>query len=225
MTKHLACVGLLVAAGGGSAAAQEWTGIEEVVVTSRRVAEKLQDVPVTITAFTSADLERQAISNISDLARYTPNLTFNSGVNGRSSVPVIRGIGLIDGRGFDNAAGVFIDGIFVSGRGVQNVRMLDSFKRVEVIMGPQSALYGRNTFSGAINYVTRPTPSEFAARAEVTAASDDLFRFSGRLGGSVTEWISARLAVSYEDDKAPTAMPGRPAPATALAAVNPSRRC
>ena len=158
MTKHLACVGLLVAAGGGSAAAQEWTGIEEVVVTSRRVAEKLQDVPVTITAFTSADLERQAISNISDLARYTPNLTFNSGVNGRSSVPVIRGIGLIDGRGFDNAAGVFIDGIFVSGRGVQNVGMLD-LERVEVIRGPQSALYGRNTYAGAINFITRPTPS------------------------------------------------------------------
>lgn len=200
MTKHLAWLGVLVAAAGGGASAQDRAGIEEVVVTSRRVEEKLQDVPVTITAFTSADLEKQAIRNISDLARYTPNLTFNAGVNGRTSVPVIRGIGLIDGRGFDNAAGIFIDGIFVSGRGVQNVGMLD-LERVEVIMGPQSALYGRNTFSGAINYVTRPTPPELAARAEATLGSDELVRFSGSLGGAVTDWMSARLALSYEDDK------------------------
>jgi iron complex outermembrane recepter protein len=200
MTKHLACVGLLVAAAGGSANAQEWAGIEEVVVTSRRVEEKLQDVPVTITAFTSADLEKQAIRNVADLANYTPNMTFASGVNGRLAVPVIRGIGLIDARGFDNAVGIFVDGIFVSGRAAQNVGMLD-LQRVEVIKGPQSALYGRNTFSGAINYVSRPTPTEFTARAEATLGSDELVRFNGSLGGPVTEWMAARLAVAYEDDK------------------------
>ena len=77
MTEHLACMGLLVAAAGG----QECPAIEEVVVASRRVEEKLPEVPVTTTAFTSADLEKQAIRNVADLANYAPDLPFSSGVN------------------------------------------------------------------------------------------------------------------------------------------------
>lgn len=112
---------------------------------------------------------------------------------------MIRGVGLIDGRGFDNAVGVFIDGIFVSGRAAQNVGMLD-LERVEVVKGPQSALYGRNTFAGAINYVTTPLPEGLSAKAEATLGSDDLRRFSGSVAGAVNSWFSARLAVSWEDD-------------------------
>jgi iron complex outermembrane receptor protein len=200
MKKKIALAGALFGAAGGAAVAQDLAGIEEVLVTSRRVEEKLQDVPVAITAFTSADLERQAIRNVNDLASFTPNLTLNTGVNGRNVVPVIRGIAQIDARGFDNAVGVFIDGIFVSGRAAQNPGMLD-LERVEVIKGPQSALYGRNTFSGAINYVTRPVGDTLAGRAEVTYGSDDLVRVNGSIGGALVEGrVAARLAIAYEDD-------------------------
>lgn len=184
---------------GPLAATQSAAPLEEVVVTSRRVAENLQDVPVAITAFTTKDLEKQAIRNVRDLASFTPNMTFTSSESGRTAVPVIRGVGLIDGRGFDNAVGVFIDGIFVSGRAAQNVGMLD-LERVEVVKGPQSALYGRNTFAGAINYVTTPLPEGLSAKAEATLGSDDLRRFSGSVAGAVNSWFSARLAVSWEDD-------------------------
>jgi len=199
MTKHVACAGLLLAVVSGAAGAQEWAGIEEVVVTSRRVEERLQDVPVAITAFTAEDLQRKAIRNVRDVANFTPNMTFTAGETGRAAVPVIRGIGLIDGRGFDNAVGVFIDGIFVSGRAAQNVGMLD-LERVEVIKGPQSALYGRNTFSGAINYVTKPTPTEATARIEATLGTDGLTRVNAAIGGGLTERLSGRLAVAYEND-------------------------
>jgi iron complex outermembrane recepter protein len=174
--------------------------LEEVLVTSRRVEERLQDVPVAITAFTAEALEKQAIRSVSDLANFTPNMTFTGGVAGRAAVPVVRGIGLIDGRGFDNAVGVFVDGIFVSGRAAQNAGMLD-LERVEIVKGPQSALYGRNTFSGAINYVTRQTPDELTAKLEATAATDDLLRVSGSLGGRVNDWMSARVALSWDDDE------------------------
>ena len=200
MNKCVAMVGSILAAASAMASAQETLQLEEVVVTSRRVEERLQDVPVAITAFTTENLEKQSIRSVSDLANYTPNMTFTGGVAGRAAVPVIRGIGLIDGRGFDNAVGVFIDGIFVSGRAAQNAGMLD-LERVEIVKGPQSALYGRNTFAGAINYVTRPTPDNFSAKAEGTFGSDTLARFSGNVGGPVTDWLSARLAVSWEDDK------------------------
>ena len=200
MNKRFACLGLVLGASTGVVHGQETLALDEIVVTSRRVEERLQDVPVAITAFTSADLEKQDIRSVRDIANFTPNLTFTTDNSGRSAVPTIRGIGLVDTRGFDNPVGVFIDGIFVSGRATQNVGMLD-LERVEVIKGPQSALYGRNTFSGAINYVTRPTPTQFTAKAEATLGSDELQRFSGSIGGPLTSWMAARLAVSYEDDK------------------------
>ena len=200
MTKRVAFAGLLLAVVGGTAGAQEWAGLEEVVVTARRSEEKLQDVPLAITVFGARDLEKQAIRNVRDLASFTPNMTFTSSESGRTAVPVIRGIGLIDGRGFDNAVGIFVDGIFVSGRAAQNVGMLD-LERVEVVKGPQSALYGRNTFAGAINYVTRPIGDELDVRGEITLGTDDLIRLSGSLSGALSDRISARLAASWEDDK------------------------
>ncbi len=191
--------GLLVFVAGAWASAQEAAVLDEIQVTARRVTENLQVVPVAITAFTTADLEKQGIKDIRDIANFTPNLTFTTENSGRSNVPTIRGIGLVDGRGFDNPVGVFIDGIFVSGRASNNVSMLD-LERVEVIKGPQSALYGRNTFSGAINYVTRATPTEFAAKAEATIGTDRLWRFSSNFGGPITDTVAARLALSYEND-------------------------
>lgn len=204
MHKLITLAALLLAISSSFVTAQERPvaqndALDEIVVTSRRFEENLQDVPVSISAFTSADLDRKALHDIKDIANLTSNLTFVAGESGRAATPTIRGIGLIDGRGFDNPVGVFIDGIFVSGRATQNVSMLD-LERVEVIKGPQSALYGRNTFSGAINYVTRPTPKEFAAKAEGTVGSDDLERFSGSIGGAVTDWMSARLAASFLHD-------------------------
>jgi iron complex outermembrane receptor protein len=193
-------VGFAFAVLAGAAQAQQPVVLDEIVVTSRRVSENLQDVPVSITAFSAKDLEKQVIRNVRDLANFTPNLTFTAGADGRAAVPVIRGIGLIDGRGFDNPVGLFIDGIFISGRATQNIGMLD-LERVEVIKGPQSALYGRNTFSGAINYVTRPISEELTGLAEATLGSDELQRFNGSLSGAVTDWMSARLAVGWEDDK------------------------
>jgi iron complex outermembrane receptor protein len=179
-------------------AQEEAAGISEIVVTARRVEERLQDAPVSIAAFSKETLERAAIQDIDDLANYTSNMTFNSGESGRLSAPILRGIGIIDTRGFDNSVGIFIDGVFVSGRATQNVGMLD-LERVEVVKGPQSALYGRNTFAGAINYVTRQPSSEFSGRLEGTLGSDDLRRDLAVISGPLSERVSGRLALSYDD--------------------------
>ena len=139
MKTHHALAGFLLAGISGLVQGQQPVVLDEIVVTSRRVSESLNEVPVAITAFTAKDLEKQAIRNVRDLANFTPNMTFTSSTDGRAAVPTIRGIGLIDGRGFDNPVGIFIDGIFVSGRAAQNVGMLD-LERVEVVKVPQSAL-------------------------------------------------------------------------------------
>ncbi|HPF27693.1 MAG TPA: TonB-dependent receptor [Steroidobacteraceae bacterium] len=174
-------------------------GINEIVVTARRVEERLQDAPVSIAAFSAETLERAAIQNINDLTNFTSNMTFSSGETGRIAAPVLRGIGIIDTRGFDNSVGIFIDGAFVSGRAVQNVGMLD-LERVEVIKGPQSALYGRNTFAGAINYITRKPSKELSGRLEGTLGSDDLRRALAIISGPFSDRVSGRLAIAYDDN-------------------------
>jgi iron complex outermembrane receptor protein len=108
---------------------------------------------------------------------------------------VIRGLGIIDSRGFDNNVGVFIDGVFMSGRASQNIAMLD-VERVEIVRGPQSALYGRNTFAGAIDYITKRPDGEFDAKVEATAAQGDMYEVMGSVSGPLLgETLAGRVAV------------------------------
>ncbi len=99
--------------------------IEEITVTARYRSENLQQVPLSISAFSSDQLDKAAIRNVDDLANFTSNMTFSSSESSRLHVPVIRGMGMIDTRGFDNNVSIFVDGAFISGRSAQNVGMLD----------------------------------------------------------------------------------------------------
>ena len=172
--------------------------IEEIVVTSRKREENMQRVPLAITAFTEATLSRSAIRNLDDLARFTPNLTFTQGPVGRFAAPVLRGIGLIDALGFDNHVGLFIDGVFMSNRSGLNVNMFD-LERVEVVKGPQSALYGRNTFAGAINYITKKPSDEFEGKIDATLGQYNDQRIMASLSGPIIEdELFFRVAAGYD---------------------------
>ncbi len=174
--------------------------VEEIVVTARKKAESLQEVPLSISAFSSKLLEDAGIRDVNDLANFTSNMTFSESESGRINTPTIRGMSMIDTRGFDNNVSVFIDGVFVSGRAAQNQGMLD-LERVEVVKGPQSALYGRNSFAGAINYVTKKPGDEFEGKAEVTVGEDELYQVLGSVSGPLVEnKLAGRLVASYDDD-------------------------
>jgi iron complex outermembrane receptor protein len=197
-------IALVVLAGFTTAApAQEaprGNGIEEIVVTARKREESLQEVPISITAFTNQDLRERGIRDLRDLSNFTANLTFESGPSARRNVPTIRGLGAPDLANENNNVGVFIDGIYVSARESINLAMLD-IERVEVVRGPQSALYGRSTFAGAINYVTRRPSNEFYTEVEATAATDDEYRLFGVLSGPLAgDTVSGRIAAGYETD-------------------------
>jgi iron complex outermembrane receptor protein len=193
---------LLLIAGPVLALAEPAFGqLDEIIVTARRVEERLQNAPVSVSAFSEATLVNADIRDVSDLAKFTPNLTFTGGYDGRLALPVIRGLGVIDTRGFDNSVGIFVDGVFISGRAAQNVGILD-LERVEVVRGPQSALYGRNTFAGAINYVTKKPTEEFEGSVEATAATDELYRVKGTLSGPIiSDKLLGRAAFLYDDDE------------------------
>jgi len=142
----------------------------DIVVTARLRAEDLQDVPAAISAFSADELKKQSIQGLENLAAATPGLSFQS-IGGTYQAPVIRGLAQIDQTGAIGNVGVFIDGIYLNNRSGLEFGFMD-LARVEVVKGPQSALYGRNTFSGAINYVT-PDPSMDAVSGTMTGEVGD----------------------------------------------------
>ncbi len=136
--------------------------VVEMTVTTRKREEKLQKVPVTVTAFSKKTLEATGMESVVDVAAYTPGFSFESAFGRQADRPVFRGMSNILGA---PNAGVFIDGVFVSGS-IQSTE-LANIERIEVIKGPQSALFGRSTFAGAINYITRKPTND--PQGEVTA--------------------------------------------------------
>jgi len=149
--------------------------LEEVTVTARRREDNLQEVPLTVTAFTADAVERQGIRNVQDIAKLTPGLSFDKGFAPQDTRPNIRGLPTTRGR---PPIGILLDGIDISsesiatagGSNLMNMKLVD-VERIEVVKGPQSALYGRVAFGGAINYVSRkPHLDAFEGNAIVDLA-------------------------------------------------------
>lgn len=185
--------------------------MEEIVVTARKIEERLQDVPLSITAFDSATIAAAGITNLNDVAALTPGLSFFNAQGEFLPVPVIRGVAPTDIFGQNNAA-VFIDGVYVSGRKGINFSQLD-VERIEIVKGPVSSLYGRNAFSGAINYVTKMPADEFEAKVSGELGN------RGKTKGNVTvsgplfgDTLTGRMSVLYDewDGSYDNATPGGP---------------
>ncbi len=171
--------------------------LDEVIVTARKSEERLVDVPLAIKAFGAAEIEQKGIRNLDDVAEATPGLTFSDLQSGFLPTPVIRGFAPIDVRGENNAA-VFVDGVYVSGREGLNFSQLD-LERIEVIKGPQAAIYGRNSFSGALNYVTAKPTDTVKGKAEVQFGSHNKVLASMSVSGPLIEGVlKGRAAVGYD---------------------------
>lgn len=147
-------------------------GIEDIVVTATRREERLQDVPIAVTAFGSESLQALSTQTVGDLASVTPNLSRTSGpTGGNDAFFFIRGIGQVDSNpANDPGVGVYIDGVYL-GR-LQGASLDTSdIGRVEVLRGPQGTLFGRNTIGGAINITSRDPGSDLGFDARITTGS------------------------------------------------------
>lgn len=160
---------------------------EELVVTARKREETLQEVPLSVSAFSAEKLEQVGAFDNEDVALLTPNFNTNRQVGRRLDRPTIRGQSSPSSGAAPNAS-YFIDGVFVSGS-IQTTT-LGPVERVEILRGPQSAQFGRATFSGAVNYVTRRPTNEFSGQFKTSAASHDSATVSGWASGPI---ISDRL--------------------------------
>lgn len=180
----------------GTAQAQDGAvALEEIVVTARKVEERLQDVPLAITAFSAAEIQAAGIENLDDVANFTPGMTFSNLIGEFLPVPVIRSIAPTAVQDRENNAAIFIDGVYVSGREGLNFSQLD-LERIEVVKGPQAAMYGRNSFSGAVNFVTARPTDEFRGKTELTLGDRGRITASGAISGPLVEdKLRARVAI------------------------------
>jgi iron complex outermembrane receptor protein len=194
ITAALAVVGVAPVLSEGAWAADD---IAEIIVTTRKREEALQDVPVAITAFSREAIESAGINSLDDIAALTPGLNFFNPVGEFLPVPVIRGVAPTDIFGENNAA-IYVDGVYVSGREGLNFSQLD-LERIEINKGPQAALYGRTAFSGAINYITARPTDEFGVKTELKLGNDGIFAVKGIVSGPITDSLKGRLAASFDD--------------------------
>jgi iron complex outermembrane receptor protein len=177
------------------AASDSSGGLEEVIVTARRKEERLQDVPLAVTAFTSQKLETLDIQDTTQVALFTPGLEYSGFSDGRSDRGasrqlVFRGLDLASNNNISAGALTFLDGAPVLGGEV--LASLDT-ERVEVLRGPQNVYFGRSTFSGAVNYVTKPIPLSWSGTAEVELAQFDTKNAQISVGGPVTDGFRVRF--------------------------------
>lgn len=170
---------------------------EEVVVTARKVEETLQTVPVAVTAFSEEALRRQRIEGIADVALYTPGLVYQN-INGTLAVPQIRGLAQTNVVGADNNVGMFLNGIYLSNNRTLDLALID-LERVEVIKGPQSALYGQNSFAGAINYISAKPTETLDAEISGSVGSDELAEFNGSISGPLSDTVSGAFSAAYRE--------------------------
>ena len=157
------------------------TNTGEIIVTARRREETLQHVPIAITAYSGAQLERTAAIDITDIGDTTPNVTIevSRGTNSTLSA-FIRGIGQQDPvAGFEQGVGLYLDDVYLN-RPQGAVLDIYDVERIEVLRGPQGTLYGRNTIGGAIKYVTRRLSDDPSLRLKGTVGT------YGQLDGVVT---------------------------------------
>ncbi|MDE0286747.1 MAG: TonB-dependent receptor [Gammaproteobacteria bacterium] len=170
--------------------------IEEILVTARKREENLQDIPLTVSAFTEAALEERGITSLQDIADFTPGFDFAQAFGRQDFRPSIRGQSNILGRA---NAGLFLEGIIIEA-GNASVP-LSALERVEVVKGPQSALYGRSTLAGAVNYVLKKPGDEFQGEVQAEYGERDQVRVDLHAGGPVSDAMGIAVTAShYERD-------------------------
>ncbi len=180
--------------------------IEEVVVSTRRRAESLQDVPIAVSVISSEQIERQGITDLKDVVANQPSVQFDQSYGPADNRITIRG--LSNTRGRSNVA-FLIDGIDVTtetlisaGSGLlANRRLLSDVESIEIVKGPQSALFGRAAFAGAISYTTKEPTDEFDGRVGMDLADFGKRTVEGAFGGPLSDTVGIRLAgVSFNEN-------------------------
>jgi len=180
--------------------------IEEVIVSTRRKEESLQDVPIAVSAITAEQIQRQGITDLRDVVANQPSVQFDQSFGPSDNRITIRGLSNTRGR---SSVAFLVDGIDVTtenfinaGSGlIANRRLLNDVERIEVVKGPQSALYGRAAFAGAISYITKDPGDEFNGNVGFDIGDYGRRTITGVVGGPLSDTFGVRVTgVQFNED-------------------------
>lgn len=192
-------IGLMAGGGIQQATAQEGATaqLEEVVVTARKRAESLQDVPVAVDAFSETKIEEAGITSMRDYIGLSPNISIVESQNTGFAFVNIRGLSQV--RNVDPTVAVVVDGVLAT-TPLGFSQDLYDVQQIEVLKGPQGALYGRNATGGAINITTKQPSDEVEGYVRGGVGNGGSKSVSASLSGPLVEnKLLGRMSVSYKD--------------------------
>ncbi len=166
-----------------------------IIVTARKTEETLQEAPTTVSVVTAAAIDRLGLDNLTDIAKTVPGLVFDDTFGRDANRPVIRGQANILGQ---SGVAFFIDGIYYSGSLADYD--VDTVERFEIVKGPQSALYGRNTYSGAINLISKQPGDTWTGRVQADIAEDDRYEVTANVRGPLADGLGIALGARALDN-------------------------
>jgi len=215
LSMFLACV-LLALLGGGDAFAQDddtvaqnvfgvsGVFLEKITVTARKREELLQDVPVSVTHFSSEQIEALKVNDLESLTVRMPNVALDDAISGMSIANFsIRGVGINDSiASVDPTVGVFVDGVYM---GQISIVLFDTFdvESIEVLRGPQGTLFGRNVTGGAVLINTKKPGDvfEMSVRTSFEGGGESLNSYyMGTIGGPISETVSVKVSAYTNQD-------------------------
>ena len=171
-------------------------GIEEIVVTARKTEERLQDAPLAVSVVSAQGIDRLGFNSITDLSRATAGLVFDDSFGRDANRPVIRGQANILG---DAGVAFFIDGIYFNGSLADYD--VDTIERIEVAKGPQSALYGRNTYSGAINIISKAPTDRWRGRVQADVSEGMTYDITASVSGPIAPGLGIALGGRFFENE------------------------
>ena len=182
---------------GKPPAAADSSSLQAIIVTAEKRSERVNDVPISVSAVTGSQLQDQGVTNPADLAKIVPGFTFTESTYG-APVYTIRGIGTYDEAiAISPAVGVYSDQITLPfARTTEGVSL--DLQRVEVLKGPQGTLFGENSTGGAVNYIPNRPTDQFTAGTSLTYGRFDETDIEGYVSGPLANTFNARLAVRTE---------------------------
>ena len=169
--------------------------VEEVVVTATKQEKSVQDVPVSIEAFTAEDIDKNMVEDFSDLAEVVPGLIVDKAIGSGASYSM-RGVGSFGvGAAVVNSLVTSINGHAVGSSALTDTGFHD-LERIEVLKGPQGTLSGRNAVQGLVNLVTARPTGELEGKVEATMGNFNSERVNMVLNAPLSEKVSMRIATS-----------------------------
>lgn len=176
---------------------QERFSLEEIIITARKRFDTIQDVPISIQAKSGMEIQDKSIYSLDELSFYVPNLHVGPGTISRSIF--IRGVGSGDNSGFEQTVGTYVDGVYYGRAELSKTPFFDT-QRVEILKGPQSILFGKNTVAGAINITTADPTEEFSYEISgLYETEHDEQKIEGFVSGPLADDLNGRVAFKVSE--------------------------